>query len=228
MRKIILIIIVFQCFFAQAQNNVGPGIDSDLSEIGNISGMYAIGTFDNSDKSLDGSTMLFDDLTYAYFKLKINEGFAKEPVELNYDIQSRNFVLKLKDEYYSIQCDYVNEIKLLNSEVYTVIQEDDSFELAQKLVDGPVVLLSKPFIQIKKANYNVALNFGSKRDKATKKTAFFLKIGEELIELPKKRKKLKKVLRNHPELLKYLNSQKVKLKDRSNLIEVINNYNSKN
>ena len=229
MRIIVFTYLVFQCCFAFAQNNIGHGIDTDLSNVSNITGMYPIGTFDTSDKSMDGSTYLFDDLTYAYLKLKINEDFAKEPVQLNYDINTRKFVLKLKEDFYTIKCDYVSELKLVNSDVYSIVEVDKGqYKLAEKLVDGDVALLSIPYIKIKKANYNVALNFGSKRDKAIRKNSFFLMIGDDLIELPTKKKKLKKVLKNHPELLEFLKSQKVKLKDRTSLKTIINNYNSKN
>ena len=228
MRIIIITFLVFQCCFAVAQNNIGHGIDSDLSDIGNISGMYAIGTFDKSDKSMEGSTLLFDDLNYGYFKLKVNKDIAKEPVEFNYNMQTRQFVLKLKDNYYTIQSDFVDEVKLLNSDLFIVVQvEKGGYELAEKLVDGRITLLSMPYVTIKKASYNAALDFGSKRDKAIKKNSFYLMVGDDLIELPTKKKKLKKVLKNHPELLEFLNSQKIKLKDRSNLIKVFNNYNNK-
>lgn len=228
MRIIIITYLVFQCCFAFTQNNVGSRIDSDLSVGSNISGLYAIGTFDKSDKSMEGSTYLFDESVYGYIKFKANKDFVKDLIEFNYDIQTRLFVLKMKDNYYRIQSDFVDEIKLLSSDLFIVVQvEKGGYELVEKLVDGPITLLSMPYIKIKKASYNVALDFGSKRDKASKKNSFFLMIDDDLIELPTKKKKLKKVLKDYPELLEFLNSQKIKLKNRSNLITVINKYNSK-
>ncbi len=57
------------------------------------------------------------------------------------------------------------------------------------LEEGSVPLLKKTYISVRKADYNVAMNVGSRDDKILKKSKFYVLKQTRIIELPKSRKK---------------------------------------
>lgn len=60
----------------------------------------------------------------------------------------------------------------------------------QVLTDGKVSLFKKTLIEIKKADYNIQLNVGSRDDKILKKSEFYVLKDNQVIELPASKKKV--------------------------------------
>jgi hypothetical protein len=74
----------------------------------------------------------------------------------------------------------------------------------QVLAEGSVPLLKKTYIDIKKADYNVALNVGSPDDKILKKNKFYVLKENRLVELPGSRKKFLNIFNDNARLEEFI------------------------
>lgn len=96
----------------------------------------------------------------------------------------------------------------------------------QVLEEGPVPLLKKTFIDIKKADYNVALNVGSPDDKILKKNKFYVLKENRVIELPGSRKKFLNIFNDNSRLEKFIKENGLSTSSEQDLKVILNYYNS--
>lgn len=85
------------------------------------------------------------------------------------------------------------------------------------LSEGSVPLLKKTYIDIKKADYNVALNVGSPDDKILKKNKFYVLKENRLVELPGSRKKFLNNFNDNARLEKFIKQNSLSPSNESDL-----------
>jgi len=219
------------CYSAGAQTNVGNNLDSDLPSIFSSGNVYAVQTFDKRQREVKGTRLLFTEWQESNIKLKSSADFSNMSVESNFDLLSNKFFLKSSNKIYECNIDRLDRVRLINTRFVRefVVKKLDNgvYALFEELVTGKVNLYSKSNCKLVKAKYNAALDVGSKHDKVSCKTQYFVGSNDHMYPLPSKRKKLSKDLRKLQELATYLNDRKVDLKDEESLISAIHKFNNK-
>lgn len=94
------------------------------------------------------------------------------------------------------------------------------------LTEGSVPLLKKTNVDIKKANYNLALNVGSPDDKILKKNKYYVLMENRLVELPGSRKKFLSIFNDNLALEKFIRQNALSISDEHELKVILNHYNS--
>jgi hypothetical protein len=97
----------------------------------------------------------------------------------------------------------------------------------QVLSEGPVPLLKRTYIDIKKADYNIALNVGSRDDKILKKNKFYALMNDKVIELPGSRKKFVSLF-NDDKLEEFIRDNNLTTSKEEHLQIIFDHYNSTN
>ena len=95
------------------------------------------------------------------------------------------------------------------------------------LVDGQMPLFKKTRLTVKKANYNVALDVGSRDDKILKVHEYFLARSGEVMEVPTSRKKITSVFSpKGDDVTKFMNANDLSVKKEIDLVHIFEFYNS--
>ena len=96
----------------------------------------------------------------------------------------------------------------------------------QVLTEGSVPLLKRTYIDIKKADYNIALNVGSQDEKILKKNKFYALMNDKLLELPGSRKKFISLFNGDSKLEEFIRDNKLTTSNEDHLKAIFNHYNS--
>jgi len=97
----------------------------------------------------------------------------------------------------------------------------------QVLSDGTLPLLMKTNLEVKKADYNVSLDVGSKDDKILKKTDFFCLKDGAAIELPSSKKKLLPLFQDKAYMVEdYMKANALSASKQADLIRIFDYYNA--
>lgn len=105
-------------------------------------------------------------------------------------------------------------------------EADALYGFFERLTAGPIDLLLYPSVSIKKANFNPALNVGTKDDQLTKKTDWYLAKAGRATRFSPGRKAILDLLADRKEAVEtFLKTEKPDLKTRSGLMAVVAYYN---
>lgn len=227
----ILIFLIQHCVALLGQTNVGSDIDADISLQSNLK-VYPLGSFDNRDKSIIGSSLLFEGWQEAKLKPAQSDEFLKEPYILNYDLSSKEFIITKNGSLFNLSSMHISQIMInrnrIDKEIYeTYTGEDNNYTLYKIIVDGNIRLLSLSTVTIVKPYYNVALNVGDLKPKYVQKKQLYIAINGLVYKLPDKRKSLFKSLATHLEIAQFLIDNKIDLKDEAEMKAAILNLNNK-
>jgi len=95
------------------------------------------------------------------------------------------------------------------------------------LVDGPAPLLKYTTLQIKKADYNVSFDVGSRDDKILKQASYYAGKGKNVVKLGTSKKKVLTLFEDKvAEMEKYMDDSQVSLKKEADLVRTWQHYNS--
>ena len=97
----------------------------------------------------------------------------------------------------------------------------------QVLTDGSLPLFKKTTVEVKKADYNVQFNVGSRDDKILKKQDFYLVKAAQVIEIPAAKKKLVPLFgEKSDEMEKYMKENALTTTKEDHLKLIFGHYNS--
>ncbi|MGC3948742.1 MAG: hypothetical protein QM762_30285 [Chryseolinea sp.] len=95
------------------------------------------------------------------------------------------------------------------------------------LVDGSAPLFKRTELHVKKADYNVAFDVGSRDDKILKDETYFVGQDKNVIELSAAKKKVLSIFRNKTaEMEKYIDENNLSLKKEADLVKIFGHYNA--
>ena len=94
------------------------------------------------------------------------------------------------------------------------------------LEEGSVPLLKKTYISVRKADYNVAMNVGSRDDKILKKNKYYVLKENRLVELPASRKKFVNIFNNNPRLDEFIRQNGLSVTNEHDLKLIVSHHNS--
>ncbi|SIN75516.1 carboxypeptidase-like regulatory domain-containing protein [Algoriphagus halophilus] len=96
------------------------------------------------------------------------------------------------------------------------------------LVDGELPLMRRTMAVFKESNYNSALMVGNRNDQIIKRNVYYYLKGQDVIEVPKGRKKIFALFGDQAEeMANYTNDNSIDLKEPSGLFQLFTYYNSK-
>lgn len=120
----------------------------------------------------------------------------------------------------------VSKSRFLNVNEYQV--EGNSLSgFFEQIVTGKLQLLLHPSVYIRRANYNVAMNTGSKDDELIKKFDWYTATGKQATKFSPGKKALLELMADKKEQIEaYLKNEKADLKSRAGLASVFMYYNT--
>ena len=95
------------------------------------------------------------------------------------------------------------------------------------VADGEIKLLVYYSAENVGNNYNPAINAGSKTAKMVSKKAYYILVGNEIQEVPGRRKAGERLFSQFEQASEYFSENKVKFKSKNDLIELVNFLNKK-
>ncbi|SHH59093.1 hypothetical protein SAMN04488109_4515 [Chryseolinea serpens] len=96
----------------------------------------------------------------------------------------------------------------------------------QVVVDGPLPLLKQTTVYVKKADYSVQFDVGSRDDKILKKTELYFARDGQVMELPSSKKKLLPLFGDKAEAIgKFIQDQNLTVSREADLVTIFNHYN---
>jgi hypothetical protein len=96
----------------------------------------------------------------------------------------------------------------------------------QVLAEGSLPLIKKTYLDIKKADYNIALNVGSPDDKILKKSKFYVLKQDRLVEIPSSRKKFLDLFNEDANLEEFIKNNNLTTSKEEHLKRIFEHYNS--
>ena len=97
----------------------------------------------------------------------------------------------------------------------------------QVVVDGPLPLLKQTTVYVKKADYSVQFDVGSRDDKILKKTELYFARDGQVMELPSSKKKLLPLFGDKAEAIgKFIQDQNLAVSREADLVTLFKHYNS--
>jgi hypothetical protein len=157
--------------------------------------------------SVVGSTYLDEEWQGAEILLKDGNVITELPVRV--EIEQGNVEIQFKGEIKFLNLDRVDSLKLVSRESGPkwVIKKADAFQVDQVPLKGiamvypgsPCSVVKHLYIEFLPANYNVAMDVGSRDHRKVKKEKFYLTRGTDLVLVKGSEKKIVKQLGIAPE-----------------------------
>ena len=153
----------------------------------------------------------------------------------------RDLMVKVDVQHNLLEIQYNDEIKLLNASQtlsFTVKPDKDTFltrnalepdlpeGFYKLLYNGEAALLIHYLTDIKRANYNVALDVGSKDDEIIIVNQYYVILEGELLQVENTRKKLIKQFDSNRQVSNYIRDMKVNPKNEEDLINLVKYINT--
>lgn len=180
-----------------------------------------------------GSHFFFDDWHSGLIELE-NGIFIKTDA-IKYDLENNRFEIKTKNAVKLLDGDKVKQYQLdkdqgqlnfINAEYFT-INNVPMYGFFQILSDGITKLLVRTTVGVKQANYNVAIDMGSKQNEIIKTETLYLFINNQLNEIKKNKKKILKLFGlKATEIERFSKSEKLSFKVKNDLVKIVNYYNT--
>ena len=95
------------------------------------------------------------------------------------------------------------------------------------LVDGPAPLFKRTQLRVKKADYNVSFDVGSRDDKILKERSYYVGQSKAVVELGNAKKKVLPIFGNRSdEMEKFMSDNNLSLKNEADLVRLFKHYNT--
>jgi len=232
--------ILFLCFFAlnlQSQESQ----DNEMNDILQQAQWNSLNLTQISENGIDlhkakaeGSSLLWDD--WKPVDLELVGGKIIDQFDVNFDLDEEQAILQKDGKIYSIPGEYIEGFHR-----YVKDEEGNDFErrwtsksyngtkgIYELIESGNYCLYKHIDVSLIKANYNAALNVGSKNPKIKRNISFYIQHqGGNLIKILSKRKKAINEFSSNRQISNYLKKNKLNLKDQDDLKKMINYLNLK-
>ncbi len=227
----IILVFVLSCTYLSAQNRNSEGLieaanNQNLAQVG-------ISTFDSRDRTIDGSVFLFDD--WEKGSIVLNNGKELTLEMFNYNLEANQLVVVLEGKKMALplvefQLFKTNKVSktTFQEEVRNfkrIVDQKRAIRLYEQLIDGDYALYRSYDIEVKKANYNPAVDVGTVKDQLVKKEIFVLQYEDQFYVVPKSRKKAIKEFSQIKRVSSYLQKNKLNLKEEADLIALFDYLN---
>ena len=227
MIKYFVVILFFSCSALSGQDSGSSITENDLFiEASDVNfKVYGIEQYDHRDKTTEGSAFLNDQWNRGIIKLANDKEL--DQYLFKYNIKDQELIIKFDNKFVSPPREFVKSfvIQIADLDIGTIFSRsfkkvvNDKSEVAyyEVLEQGEITLLRLFKVTLVKANYVPALDAGQFKDKLVKKEKYFFGVGEDIIEIPKKRKKAIQKLKSFRKISNYLERNKINTSKESDL-----------
>lgn len=186
----------------------------------------AITTYDLRKRTKIERVFFNDDWSEGKFIFSDNHD-SQRTFPLKYDILNQELNVDLAGSIYVVPLDSIRGFLIenslsLNDYKFIIRKTGKGAEIFETIVKGENQLLVKHTAEKLKADYQPALDTGSRDEKVIKKQQFyFLDKDGHLLEIPKQKKAAKVLFSGYSSAKKYLAKNKVNFKDKDSLRELV-------
>lgn len=225
MIKIYTVILVFFSAFC-----LGQDAERNLINTEQLSGLNVLSTFSDIEINHQRALYLFDEFTKSDLVLNSDNVLKDLPIKI--DIH-RNQILLMnsKGEIHGLSLTYIKNItvnNILSKDIYEVHQVDGKHIVLRKIYNGVDSSLWQSWTtSVKKADYNPALNVGSREDKIASKVVYMISDSNgDFEQIPTRKKKFINTFNSNAKLFLKKN-KKANLKKEEDLIKFVKFLNKK-
>jgi hypothetical protein len=184
----------------------------------------AIETFNLIERKTIKRVFFIDEWSEGNFLFSTNQQ-TRRTFPLKYDVLNQELNVDMAGSIYLVPLDSIYGFTLenllsLKDYEFTVRKsgKGKSAEIFEVLVDGQYQLLVKHVAEKLQADYQPALDTGSRDERIVKKEyRYFIDNEGRLLEIPKKKKSAEELFSNYPSAKQYLAKNKVNFKNKENL-----------
>lgn len=238
----ILTLLVLSMGLVKAQNSAIPNYVRAVNALERLSDSNGLGTnemvygINLPPGKVIGDTYLSTSwkksVILLYKENKLLEGY-----EVRYDVHADELEVKTSKGIKVLKGHDIKSfmwIDSLRTEPYYFVNaadyKKDDAPLAgffEVLVDGQTPLFKKTRLAMKKANYNVALDVGSRDDKILKVHEYYVARSGKVTEIPSSRKKIASVFSpREDDITKFMDANDLSVRKESDLVHIFQFYNS--
>lgn len=157
---------------------------------------------------------------------------------VRYDIKNNELEIKAKNGIKVISGDKIKSFVwvdsltkeptyFVNANAYQIPGEESVSGFYEVVSEGEITVLKRTFLVVKKANYVVQFDMGSKDDHILKKQKYYYLQGNTLIELPSSRKKLVPLFGSHAsEMSEYIKQNALSTSEENHIQAIFDHYNA--
>lgn len=166
--------------------------------------------------------------------IKLFSGEEVQAYPLKYDMKMNQIDIKVNNTIKVISIGAVKEITWLKPngkyeilKNLSIYKDLEGYGFLSVLSEGKLSLLKKTELNLLDANYNTAMDVGSQSDKYVKKEIYYIKSGDEIIQIKKKKKNILNKFEDKAEKVELFASENnLNFKDDVDLEKIFNYYNS--
>ena len=166
--------------------------------------------------------------------IKLFSGEEVQAYPLKYDMKMNQIDIKVNESVKVLSIGAVKEIIWVKptgrSEVLrniSLYKNIEGYGFVSVLADGKLSLFKKTELSLLGSNYNTAMDVGSQSDKYVKKEKYFIKSGDKIILIKKKKKNILNKFKDKAEEVElYATENNLNFKDDIDLEKIFNYYNS--
>lgn len=177
-----------------------------------------------------GNYHLFDGFTTADILITSGEVFKDQ--KINIDLKNNNIEILHEGEWSILVSTLVREIILKNGQIFYNTMHLGMKGLPQGFVeilaDGSIMVLRRPYIEIRRPNYVPGVGVGDKNYKILKKEKFFIGTHTGFKEFKKTRKKNINYFASSDATLQFIKNNKLKLNKIKDFVSAAEFYNELN
>ncbi len=228
--KVIFLFIILFPFLTQAQNQLAAS-QLALKRLGG--GVYGIYTEVSPGSKVVGSPYMDEEWRPATITLyEIDEQLLAYPIR--YNIYSNVIEIKVNSEVKGLEGNRVKEFSFIEVNGLTktyrnqaaLISDDRNTGFYEVIADGHAKLLKRTEIVIKKPDYSVQFNTGSRDTQVIKKESLWYCINGTLDEVQSNNKKIAKLFGAKGDLvLEYIKANNKNVRNENDLKNIFNYYN---
>ena len=234
MKKLFVLILMFSIISSFAQNEVNTNTISSNYSAGTSANIITEIPFQKGETK--GSVYVAEDWYSGSMELTDDRIIANYP--LKYNIRTNEIEINTEEGIRIVNSSMIKDFAWMNTtkgveifencKTYTANNSDLKLTgFFQVLVSGKTKLLIKSKVDLVEANYNVAMNAGSKSDKFVKKDDYYIYKDEKLHKIYKTKGSVLSVLQDQKKVLKkYAKQNKLKFRVIEDLVKIVEHYNT--
>lgn len=215
-------------FFLVFNQVIGQGISSIVDNSTNPGEVLV--EFDNRSAEIKGSFYLFSD--WQKGDLTLNSGVSLSEQWLNYDVEYDLLEVKLVDQEKIIPLSMLKEFNIIGMEQERIFFRpcDNYFHdqivpmvgMCEVIEANYYGLISRFDTDVKESTYIPALDMGKKEDELIVTKKLYLTVGNQAIEIPKKKQSFIELYPDRPGLNSFIKEHKLSHKNIKDLRIILN------
>jgi hypothetical protein len=227
MRAFLVCILIFFC--ASSYIHAQQALRAD-HVVDRNTGAIIVKEFQPKPETVE-SIYLYDD--WSTGKVVLPSGIEFTQFPMKFDLKNNLIELQVGSSIKILPVDHCKSFEMNRVPFTQVFQNASTTALqtisgaVEELAKGKVLLYSQPYVEIIKANYNVAMDVGNRNDRYLKKEKLLLVSNGEIHDITKAGRKILTYLHDHADSIeKFVEEKQLSYKNKDDVVAIIQFYNS--